>query len=105
MGTWGRGAAWSSRPRIEQLLGDAMTLEELRYPTGKWIKVPNMDAAARAERIEQIAGVPAALGAAVKGLTDAQFDTPYRDGGWSTRQIVHHLADSHMNAFIRVKLG
>jgi hypothetical protein len=82
-----------------------MTLEELRYPTGKWIKLPNMDAAARRERIEQIASVPAALGAAVKGLTDAQLDTPYRDDGWTTRQIVHHLADSHMNAFIRVKLG
>lgn len=82
-----------------------MTLEDLRYPTGKWIKVPNMDAAARAERIEQIASVPAALGVAVKGLNDAQLDTPYREGGWTTRQIVHHLADSHMNAFIRVKLG
>ena len=82
-----------------------MTLEELRYPTGKWIKVANMDAAGRAERIEQIASVPAALNAAVKCLTDAQLDTPYREGVWTTRQIVHHLADSHMNAFIRVKLG
>ena len=82
-----------------------MTLEELRYPTGKWIKVPNLDAAGRAPLIEKIAAVPAELGAAVKGLTDAQLDTPYREGGWSTRQIVHHLADSHMNAFIRVKLG
>lgn len=82
-----------------------MTLDELRYPTGKWIKVPELDAAGRAAMIEQIAGVPASLGAAVKGLTDAQLDTPYRDGGWTIRQIVHHLADSHMNAFIRLKLG
>jgi hypothetical protein len=82
-----------------------MTTDELRYPTGKWIKIPNPDAAARAAMIAQVAAVPAALSAAVKGLTDAQVDTPYRDGGWSTRQIVHHLADSHMNAFIRVKLG
>ena len=82
-----------------------MTLDELRYPTGKWIKVPNLDAAGRSAMIDGIANVPASLGAAVKGLTDAQLDTPYREGGWSTRQIVHHLADSHMNAFIRVKLG
>lgn len=82
-----------------------MTLEELRYPTGKWIKVPNLDAAGRASLIDKIADVPRALTAAVTGLSDAQLDTPYRDGGWSARQIVHHLADSHMNAFIRVKLG
>lgn len=82
-----------------------MTLEELRYPTGKWIKNPNLDAAGRAALIDKIAAVPAELSAAVKGLTDEQLDTPYREGGWSTRQIVHHLADSHMNAFIRVKLG
>lgn len=82
-----------------------MTLEELRYPTGKWIKVPNLDAAGRAERIDLIAAVPAKLRTAVAGLDDEQLDTPYREGGWSTRQIVHHLADSHMNAFMRVKLG
>src|SRR4029078_1429535 len=82
-----------------------MTLDELRYPTGKWIKMANLDAAGRTALIDQIAEVPAALGAAVKGLTDAQLDTPYREGGWSTRQIIHHLANSHMNPFIRVKLG
>jgi len=82
-----------------------MTTDELRYPTGKWIKVPNLDAAGRATMIDQIAAVPVALRAVVAGLTDAQLDMPYRDGGWSPRQIVHHLADSHMNAFIRAKLG
>ena len=55
--------------------------------------------------IEQIAAAPAQLAAAVKGLTAAQLDTPYRDGGWSARLIVHHVADSHMNAYIRFKLG
>jgi len=55
--------------------------------------------------IEQIASAPAQLAAAVKGLTAAQLDTPYRDGGWTPRQIVHHIADSHMNAYIRFKLG
>jgi hypothetical protein len=79
--------------------------EDLKYPTGKWIKDPNLDAAGRAERIGLIAALPAALSASVAGLTDAQLDTPYRDGAWSPRKIVHHLADAHMNAFIRVKLG
>lgn len=82
-----------------------MTRGELRYPTGKWERVPDLDAAGRAARIDQIGQVPAALAAAVGGLTDAQLDTPYREGGWTPRQIVHHLADSHMNAFIRCKLG
>jgi uncharacterized damage-inducible protein DinB len=82
-----------------------MTLEELRYPTGKWVRVPDLDAAGRAPLIDKIARVPAALTAAVATLTDAQLDTPYRDGGWTPRQIIHHLADSHMNAFIRCKLG
>jgi uncharacterized damage-inducible protein DinB len=82
-----------------------MTHEELRYPTGKWVRIPDLDAAGRAPLINKIADVPAALAAAVAGMTEAQLDTPYRDGGWSTRQIVHHLADSHMNAFIRCKLG
>ena len=82
-----------------------MTLEDLRYPTGKWIKVPNPDGAARSAMIDEVAKVPASLRAAVEGLTDAQLDTPYREGGWTPRQIVHHLADSHMNAFIRIKLG
>jgi uncharacterized damage-inducible protein DinB len=79
--------------------------DDLKYPTGKWVKVPNLDAAGRAERIDLIAALPAALKASVEGLTDAQLDTPYREGAWSPRKIVHHLADAHMNAFIRVKLG
>ena len=82
-----------------------MTLDELRYPTGKWVRVADLDAAGRAARIDQIAQVPEALEAAVAGLTEAQLDTPYREGGWTPRQIVHHLADSHMNAFTRFKLG
>jgi uncharacterized damage-inducible protein DinB len=55
--------------------------------------------------IQEIAAAPSALAAAVKDLTDAQLDTPYRPGGWTPRQIVHHIADSHMNAYIRFKLG
>lgn len=79
--------------------------EDIRYPVGKWVRQPHVDASMCATMIQQIADTPAALAEAVKGLTDAQLDTPYREGGWTPRQIVHHIADSHMNAYIRFKLG
>jgi uncharacterized damage-inducible protein DinB len=79
--------------------------EDIRYPVGKWIRQPSVTAEECAAMIEQIASAPPALAAAVKGLTNAQLDTPYREGGWTPRQIVHHIADSHMNAYIRFKLG
>lgn len=56
------------------------------------------------DMIDAIAALPARLEAAVKGLNDAQIDTPYREGGWTIRQVVHHMADAHMQAFIRMKL-
>jgi hypothetical protein len=59
----------------------------------------------RAPAIETIAALPAHIRAAVGNLLPAQLDTPYRPGGWTVRQLVHHVADSHMNAFIRLKLG
>ncbi|MEP7217478.1 MAG: YfiT family bacillithiol transferase [Bacteroidota bacterium] len=58
----------------------------------------------RAERIGGIEELPALAEAAVRDLNDIQLDTPYRDGGWNVRQVIHHLADSHMNAIIRMKL-
>jgi hypothetical protein len=58
----------------------------------------------RRKKIDGIRTLPSALEEAVKGLNDKQLDTPYRDGGWTVRQVVHHLADAHMNAFIRMKL-
>jgi hypothetical protein len=57
----------------------------------------------RSAKIERIGAAPTALRNAVKGLTDEQLDTPYRDGGWTCRQVVHHVADSHMNAFLRFR--
>jgi uncharacterized damage-inducible protein DinB len=77
----------------------------LSYPIGKfqWTG-PNSDAQ-RAAFIADIAAVPEKLRAAVSGLNDAQLDTPYRPGGWTVRQLVHHIADSHMNAYIRFKLA
>lgn len=78
--------------------------EDLRYPIGKLVRRPAIDAATREQLIADIEQLPAELRAAVQGLSDAQLDTPYRDGGWTVRQVVHHLADSHMNAFIRMRL-
>jgi hypothetical protein len=80
--------------------------EDLRYPTGKFApKRAPLTTEERAALVERIAALPAELRAALHGLDDAQLDTPYREGGWSPRQIAHHVADSHLNAFIRVKLA
>jgi uncharacterized damage-inducible protein DinB len=80
-------------------------LEDLRYPVGKF-KFP--DAASEADRAAWLADIertPAAMRAAVKGLTAAQVDTPYRPDGWTVRQVVHHVPDSHLNAYCRFKLA
>lgn len=80
-------------------------MSDLRYPIGKFTPVPSLSAPERATCVEQVAAAPAALRAAVAGLTAAQLDTPYRDGGWTVRQVVHHVPDSHMNAYMRFKWG
>lgn len=79
---------------------------ELQYPIGKFNfpKAPITDAE-RKQAIEVIAELPVRVRAAIAGLTAKQLDTPYRSGGWTLRQVVHHLADSHMNAFVRFKLA
>jgi hypothetical protein len=83
-----------------------MTSVDPRYPIGKfqWSGA-DATAAERAERIAQIAACPGDLRAAVQDLDEAQLDTPYRDGGWTVRQLVHHVPESHMNAYVRFKLG
>jgi uncharacterized damage-inducible protein DinB len=76
-----------------------------RYPIGHPDLKPVLSAEERRAAIDSIAAVPANLRAAVAGLTPEQLDTPYREGGWTVRQVVHHVPDSHMNAYIRFKLG
>jgi hypothetical protein len=76
-----------------------------RFPIGKAVLKEVLSDTERREAIDAIAHTPAALRAAVAGLDDQQLDTPYRDGGWTVRQVIHHVPDSHMNAFIRFKLG
>lgn len=76
-----------------------------RYPIGKFVLPTDSNDASRHAAIETIAAAPRKLREAVKGLSDAQLDTPYREGGWTVRQLVHHVADSHMNAYIRWRLA
>lgn len=73
-----------------------------RYPTGKFVFDPRNTAEKRRQMISAIGSFPSELAAA---MATAQLDRPYRDGGWTTRQVVHHVADSHMNAFIRFRLA
>jgi hypothetical protein len=81
-------------------------LEALRYPVGRMTRdSAPLDARRRAEFIEMLEHTPATLRSLVDGLSDAQLDTPYRPGGWTVRQVIHHLPDSHMNAYVRMKLA
>jgi hypothetical protein len=76
-----------------------------RYPIGKFDMPQQITPERRRQAIDEIASTPSKLRAAVSGLDDAQLDTPYRDGGWTVRQVVHHVPDSHMNAYIRLRLA
>ncbi len=76
-----------------------------RYPVGRMRRLDAHTAATRAEAVADIAALPARLRNAVNGLGDAQLGTPYREGGWTVRQVVHHVADSHMNAYIRMRFA
>ena len=80
-------------------------MTDLRYPIGNFSYDGVMTDARRAACVARIAAAPAALRAAVAGLTDAQLDTPYRPGGWTVRQVVHHVPDSHLNAYVRIRLA
>ena len=81
------------------------TPDTLRYPIGKFARLDSYTDADRGESIARMTALPPALAAAISGLSDAEYDTPYREGGWTVRQLVHHLADSHAHALIRLKLA
>jgi hypothetical protein len=80
-------------------------MDDLRYPVGNNSFDAIVDEADYPKLIQTIADAPKVLRDAVKGMSDEQLDTPYREGGWTVRQVVHHLGDSHMNAFCRLKLA
>lgn len=79
--------------------------DALRYPIGRLVMPTHFDAAWRAQAIQIVADTPTQLAQAVAGMTDEQLATPYRSGGWTVRQVVHHVADSHVNAYVRFKLA
>lgn len=80
-------------------------MHSLRYPIGEFVTPTAMGTSDREHWIDQIAAVPAELRAAVAGLDDTQLDTPYRPDGWTVRQVVHHIGDSHINSIVRFKLA
>jgi len=82
-----------------------MTTPDLRYPIGEFNPPAAFTSEARKAAIGSIAAMPGRMRAAVSGLSGKQLDAPYRPGGWTVRQVVHHVPDSHLNAYIRLKLA
>jgi hypothetical protein len=80
-------------------------MSDAQYPIGTFVEDRAVTPGKRAAWIRQIAEAPAAIRAAVAGLSDRQLDTPYRPGGWTVRQVLHHVPDSHMNAYCRCKFA
>jgi hypothetical protein len=80
-------------------------LEKLKYPIGRYQKPETHTPELRKEWIATIQALPSWMDACIENLDEHQLHVPYRDGGWTIQQVVHHVADSHMNAYIRVKLA
>jgi len=80
-------------------------MENLRYPIGKFAFDAEVTPEKRAAWIQDIEGLPGKLRGALAELSARQLDIPYRDGGWTVRQLTHHIADSHLNSFVRWKLA
>jgi uncharacterized damage-inducible protein DinB len=80
-------------------------MDEDRYPVGRFTPVAAPTDEDRRRWIDEIRAAPRALRDAVAGLEDPQLDTPYREGGWTVRQVVHHVPDSHLNAYVRFRLA
>src|SRR5437764_9414432 len=82
-----------------------ISMSDARYPVGKFTPDEHPTPETRAKHIQELASLPTQMRQAVGGLTPEQLDTPYREGGWTVRQVVHHVPDSHLNAYIRFKLA
>ena len=80
-------------------------MNDPRYPIGTFQRRDELTPDERRAMIDEIAATPARLRDAVRGLNAAQLETPYREGGWTVRQVAHHLPDSHVNAYVRLKLA
>jgi len=79
--------------------------DPLRYPIGPFRPKPSLTPAEREELIHELAHFPADLRFLVQSLPEEKLDTPYRDGGWTVRQVVHHVPDSHLQGYVRCKLA
>ena len=82
-----------------------MATTDLRYPIGTFVWPASLTPAERKAALQTIADTPGLIRSAIQGLTDSQLDTPYRPEGWTVRQVVHHVPDSHLNAYTRFKLA
>jgi hypothetical protein len=107
---WISSAFATSRPLLvsggeEYCLTIAPMSSDLSYPIGRFSVRMVTTAETRREGIEDIAALPVRMRDALAGLNEAQLDTPYRPQGWTVRRLVHHVADSHMNGYIRLKLA
>jgi uncharacterized damage-inducible protein DinB len=80
-------------------------MEDMRFPVGKFHYDGPLTPEQQKSFLEAIAQTPSQLRSAIKGLSDSQLDTPYRPEGWTVRQVVHHVPDSHLNAYVRFKLA
>ena len=78
---------------------------DLRYPVGPFEFEGSLSSRQRVALIDQIAATPENMRKAVAGLSDEQLNTPYRPEGWTVRQVVHHVPESHMNSYVRFKLA
>jgi hypothetical protein len=90
---------------MSETASEASQLAFLRYPIGGPQRAESFSAQQRSAAIESIRQLPRNLRAAVADFSEQQLDTPYRPGGWTVRQLVHHVADSHINAYVRVRLA
>lgn len=100
-----RRSIWAAPGARASFAGMTPTLQDLRYPIGELTYPGPLTESEREACIARLAAMPAALRAAVAGLSDAQLDTPYRPEGWTVRQVVHHVPDSHLNGYTRFKLA
>ncbi len=84
---------------------NAIQLDELRFPIGRFKRREALTPQDRSAALQTLSQLPDSLREAIEDLSDEQLDTPYREGGWTVRQLVHHLADSHLNSYARMRLA
>src|SRR5690349_23696214 len=80
-------------------------MPDLRYPIGPFVWTGSTTADERHNRIAELSDAPSLLRKVIAGLNDAQLDTEYRPGGWTVRQLLHHVPDSHMNSYVRFRMA